>query len=138
MAKVYRFSNGGVVGYNGKDKIKIPISQAGEMSTETRHIFMAIMNNAEFKTMDDSIQGNRLANAIDEAEGKDFIEIGEGVYDWLKKKAEQVCPNLFRVNGSIVYEFVKEKFEKPHQPQGKKEGKKDKDAPPAEESKAEE
>lgn len=114
MAK--HFSNKGVVAYNGKDKIKIPMSQAGEMSTETRHIFLAIMNNAEFRTLDDSIQGNRIANAIDEAEGKDEIVLETGEYDWLKKKAEQVCPSLFRVNGSIVYEFVKEGFKKPHEP----------------------
>ena len=137
MAKIYSFTNHGVLGYTGKDKIKIPISQAGEMSTETRHIFMAIMNNAEFKTMDDSIQGNRLASAIDEAEGKDFIEIGEGVHDWLKRKAEAVCPVIFRVNGSIVYEFVKEGFEKPHEPKGKEEGKKEKDAAPSKEGEEE-
>ena len=116
MAKVYHYSNEGVIGYNGKDKIKIPISQAGEMSTETRHIFLAIINNAEFRTLDDSIQGNRLANAIDEAEGKDVIEIGEGVYDWLKRKAEAVCPTIFRVNGSIVFEFIQEGYKKPYQP----------------------
>jgi len=131
MAK--HFSNKGLVGYNGKDKIKIPMTQAGEMSTETRHIFLAIMNNAEFKTIDDSIQGNRLAKSIDEAEGKDEIIIEDGVHDWLKRKAEQVCPVLFRVNGSIVYEFTKEGFRKPHEPQGKKEGKAGKDAPETEE-----
>lgn len=124
MAKTYTYSNKGVPGYN-EERIKIPVSQAGGMSTETRHVFLVILNTAEFRTMDDSIQGNRLASAIDEAEGKDFIEIGEGVYTWLKKKAEQVCPNLFRVNGEIVYEFVKEGFEKSHQSQGTKEGKKD-------------
>lgn len=132
MAK--HFSNKGVVGYNGKDKIKIPISQAGEMSTETRHVFLAIMNNAEFRTIDDSIQGNRLANAIDEAEGKDEIVLEEGVYDWMKKKAEQGCPVLFRVNGSIVYEFIKDGFKKPHQPEEKKKGKTGPDAPETEES----
>jgi len=114
MAK--HFSNAGVVGYNGKDKLKIPISQEGEMSTETRHIFLAILNSAEFKTMDDSIQGNRLANEIEEAKYKEEVVIEDGVHDWLKRKAEQVCPILFRVNGNIVYEFIKEGFEKPHQP----------------------
>ena len=120
MASEKHFPNDGIAGYNGKDKIKIPVSQAGGMSEETRHIFLAILNNSEFKTMDDSIQGNRLATAIDEAEGKDEIVIGEGVHDWLKKRAEQVCPAIFRVNGSIVYEFVKEGFEKPHAPAAKK------------------
>ena len=123
MAK--RFSNKPILGYNGKDPIKIPMTQSGEMSTEFRHVLLAVLNNSEFKTMDDSIQGNRLANAIDKAEGKDFIEIEEGVHDWLKRKAEQVCPVIFRVNGSIVYEHIKEGFEKAHQPGEKKKGKAD-------------
>ena len=121
MAK--RFSNKPITGYNGKDPIRIPMSQAGEMSTEFRHVLLAILNNSEFKTMDDSIQGNRLANAIDKAEGKVFIEIEDGVHDWLKRKAEQVCPIIFRVNGSIIYEFIKEGFEKLHQSAEKKAGK---------------
>lgn len=141
MAKNYHYSNDGVLGYNGKDKIKIPIDQAGKMSTETRHIFLSILNASELKTQDDSIQGNRLATAIDEAEGKDEIVIGEGVYDWLKKKMDavnqqgyQVCPMLFRVNGEIVYEFIKEGFIKPHESSGKKKGKKGSDAETTEES----
>jgi len=132
MAKHY--SNKGIKGYNDKDLLKIPISQSGEISTETRHIFLAVLNNAEFKTMDDSIQGNRLANAIDAAEDKDEIILEDGVFDWLKRKAEAVCPTIFRVNGSIVYDFIKEGFDKPHQPSGKEEGKGEKVSPPAEES----
>ena len=133
MAK--RFSNKPILGYNGKDPIKIPMSQSGEMSTEFRHVLLAILNNSEFKTMDDSIQGNRLANAIDKAEGKDFIEIEEGVHDWLKRKAEQVCPVIFRVNGSIIYEFVKEGFEKSHLPATKSvKGKGKADEAPAKET----
>lgn len=131
MAK--HFSNDGIIGYNKKDKVKIPISQAGEMSTETRHVFIAIMNNAEFKTLDDSIQGNRLASAIDAAEGKDEIVIEDGVWDWLKRKSEQVCPIVFRVNGSIVHEFIKDGFNKPHQPEAKAKGKKTQNAPAPEE-----
>ena len=117
MAK--RFSNKPILGYNGKDPIKIPMSQSGEMSTEFRHVLLAVLNNSEFKTMDDSIQGNRLANAIDKAEGKDFVEMEEGVHDWLKRKAEQVCPVIFRVNGNIIYEHIKEGYEKSHQPKEK-------------------
>ena len=131
MSKMYTYSNHGVKGYNDKDFIKIPITETGKVSTETRHIFQIIMNNATFKVMDDSIQGNRLANAIDEAEGKDTIEIGEGVFDWLKREAEKVCPAIFRVNGSIVYEFIKDGFKKPHQPAEKEKGKKGTDDPPA-------
>ena len=141
MAKNYTYSNKGIMSRNGKDLIKIPISQAGDLSTETRHVFLAILNVCELKVMDDSIQGGRLADAVDEAEGKDEFVIGEGVYDWLKKKLEvvdrdgyQICPRIFRVNGSVVYEFIKEGFNKSHQPSGKEKVKEEKDAPKAEES----
>ncbi len=137
MSSEKHFTNKGVLGYNGKDKIKIPVTAPtptvpAVMSTETRHIFLAILNNSDFKIMDDSIQGNRLATAIDEAEGKDEIVIGEGVHDWLKKRAEQVCPAIFRVNGSIVYEFVREGYQKPHQSKEKTARKEEPDASAAE------
>lgn len=124
MASEKHFTNEGVPGYNGKDKVKVPITAPtatvpAVLSTETRHIFLAILNNSDFKTMDDSVQGNRLATAIDEAEGKDEIVIGEGVHDWLKKKSEQVCPAIFRVNGSIIHEFIREGYRKPHEPEAK-------------------
>lgn len=142
MAKIYTYTNKGITGYNGKDLLKLPITlKSGELSTETRHVFLMLMNNMPFKTMDDSIQGNRLATAIDEAEDKKTIEIGEGVYDWLIKKmnekgqdGSEVCPTIFRVNGKVVYDFIKEGFNKPHEPKAKKKGKKGEDAPEAEES----
>ena len=140
MVKIYRYSNKGIMSYNGKDLLRIPVSVSGEISTETRHVFMAIYNNLSIKTNDDQAQAYRFIKAFDEAEGKDFVEIGEGVYDWLKKKLEEpdregflVCPKLFRHNGGVVSEFIKEGFEKPHQPSSKTKGKKEKDAPPAEE-----
>ncbi len=141
MAKQYHYQNKGILSRNKKDLIRIPISQAGEISTETRYVFLAILNVVELKTMDDSIQGGRLADSIDEAEDKDEIVIGEGVYDWLKKKLEvvdregfQILPRIFRVNGSIVNDFIKEGFEKPHQSGGKKKSESETDVPEAEES----
>lgn len=123
MAKNYHYQNEGVQSRNKKDLIKIPITQAGETSTETRFVFQSILNVVELKTMDDSIQGGRLADAIDEAEGKDEIVIGEGVYDWLKEKLKakdregyEILPRIFRVNGSIVDEFIKNGYEKAKQP----------------------
>ncbi len=139
MVKNYHYSNKGITGYNGKDLLKIPISQAGELSTETRHVFLAIYNNLSIKTNDDSANALRLVNAIDEAEDKEEIVIGEGVYDWLKKKLEEPdregflpCPRLFRHNGGVVYEFIKDGYEKPHQPSSKKKGEEGKDDSPAE------
>ncbi len=120
MSKSYKYTNEGIIGYNGKDLVNIPMDLRGTISTETRHIFLSILNNVDFKTNDDSIQGNRLANSIDEAEDKDIIEIGEGVYDWLQKKLKEtnregreVCPFLFRVNGNEVTKFIKDGFERP-------------------------
>ena len=137
MAKIYSYSNKGDMAYNGKDLLKIPVDNG--LSTETRHIFQAILNNLDFKTNDDSIQGFRMATAIDEAEGKDILEIGEGVYDWLQRKLREVnregreiCPMLFRVNGSIVYEFIKDGYNKPHESSSKTKGKKGADDSSAE------
>jgi len=134
MAKIYRYSNKGIIGRKN-EAIKIPISISGDLSTETRHVFWTILNNLPFRTANDSIQGNRLADAIDEAEGKDYIEIGEGVYDWLQERLKEqitdqntresflLCPRLFRVNGEKVSEFIKEGFEKPREPSKEKKGK---------------
>lgn len=140
MAKIYKYTNKGVMSYNDKDLLRIPVSVSGEISTETRHIFMAIYNNIALKTNEDQDQARRFVEAIDEAEGKDIVEIGEGVKDWLKRKMEEpdregflVCPKLFRHNGGIVREFINEGFEKPHQPGGKKKGKKGSDATETEE-----
>lgn len=142
MAKIYRYNNkAGVKGYNGKELVKIPMNEAGDRSTETRHVFLMIYQAISIKTNDDSIQAFRLVTAIDEAEGNEFLEIGEGVYDWLIKKMPEkdqqgfeVLPRLFRHNGSFVYEFIKTGYEKPHQPAPKAEGKKTKDAETAKES----
>ena len=141
MAKQYHYQNKGIMSRNKKDLIRIPITAAGETSTETRYVFLSILNVVELKTMDDSIQGGRLADSIDEAEGKDEIVIGEGVYDWLKKKLEavdrdgyQICPRIFRVNGSIVNDFIKDGHEKPHKSSSKAESKGKEDDQTAEES----
>lgn len=116
------FSNKPLKAYNGEE-IKVPMKdgESVELSTEFRHILLLILNNCEMRAMDDSIQGVMLAQAIDSAKGKRTLEMEEGVHKWLKKKAEQVCPSIFRVNGEIVYEFIKEGFEKVHQPEKEKE-----------------
>lgn len=141
MAKIYRYSNKGVLSYNDKDLLKIPVSASGEISTETRHVFLAVYNNLAIKTNEDQANATRLVMAIDEAEGEDYIEIGEGVHDWLKRKLEEpdregylVCPKIFTHNGGKVSEFIKDGFEKPHKPKTKKEIKAEEDAKAAEES----
>jgi len=126
MARIYRYSNKGIKGYTGKDLLRIPVSASGEISTETRHVFQAIANSVVLKTNQDSIQCMRFQQAIDDSEDQGYIEVGEGVYDWLIKKLDevnqqgfQILPVLFRHNGSVVHEFIKEGFEKAHLPKDK-------------------
>lgn len=132
MAKQYHYTNEGIVSRNGKDKIKAPNG-----SEETRHLFYAILGNLNLKIMDDSIQGARMADALDEAEDKDEVVLGEGVYDWLKKKVDVpdqdgglILVRMFRVNGKVVDDFIKDGHRKPHQPKEAKAGKGTPDAAP--------
>lgn len=106
------FSNAPIKGYNGED-IKVPMG-GDLLSTEFRHVLRIILNNAPIQSQDDSIQGMRLATAIDNADGKKIIEIEEGVHDWLKTVSLKVTPLVFRINGNVVYKHICEGFEKPH------------------------
>lgn len=117
------FKNTVVLGYNGKP-VMLPVGTAApgkepEMKVAMlTNIFWLILNNAPIQTQQDSIQGQRLATALDAA--KDTIEVEEGVHDWLKPLAEKVTPQLFRVNGNTIYKLIKEGFEKPNKPKEEK------------------
>ena len=118
------FKNTVVLGYNGKPMmLPVGVSEPGkepEMKVaKLTNIFWLILNNAPIQTQQDSIQGQRLAQALDAA--KDTIEVEEGVHDWLKPLAEKVTPQLFRVNGNTIYKLICEGFEKPHKPKEKAE-----------------
>lgn len=78
------------------------------------NILFMILNNAPLQTQNDSIQGVSLAKSLDAAKNGADIEIEDGVHNWLKPIAEKLTPQLFRVNGNIIYEHIKEGFEKPH------------------------
>lgn len=71
-----------------------------------------ILIGAPFQTQEDSKEGRLLAEALKEAEGKDTISIEESTHTWLKAVAEKVTPAIYRTNGNIVYEHIKEGFEK--------------------------
>lgn len=119
MAKV--FKNTAVLGYNGKPIMLPTGAVSGEepvmKMAKLTNIFWLILNNAPIQTQQDSINGQRLAQALDAA--KDTIELEEGVHDWIKPIAEKVTPQLFRVNGNTVYKHICEGFEKPHKPKEK-------------------
>lgn len=115
MSKV--FKNCPIQGFGGEN-IKIPQQKKGSNEVEVvdaklTEILTIILNDAPLRTQDDSIQGFRLAEAIEAARDKKTIEIEDGVHDWLKPIAEQLTPMLFRINGNIVYKHICEGFDKP-------------------------
>ena len=83
-----------------------------------KQVLWLILNNASLQTQNDAIQGMRLAQALDTSKDG-VIEMEEGVHDWLKPVAEKVTPQLFRVNGNLVYKHICEGFEKLEQPKEK-------------------
>lgn len=104
-----KFKNGTVLGYDDKPVriIRPGASEAAELTL--KEILWLILNNGPVATQNDSIQGARLAQALDAA--TDFVEMEDGVYDWLVIVAEQITPTIFRVNGNKVYRHICEKFE---------------------------
>lgn len=111
--------NHGIMGNNGevvKCGLEVKEGQVTKWGETTGDIFMAILGNCSLQTQNDSIQGGRCYQAIESAKGKEFIEIEEGTHDWLVPIAEKVTPPLFRINGNLVYLFVKDGFEKAQQP----------------------
>ena len=119
-----RFKNTVLKGYNDKPIVTRIRGEDGQITDEKdlklSNAMWMILNSAPLKTQNDSIQGARLATALDEAEKNGYVELEEGVHDWLKPIAEQATPQLFRINGKIVYDIVAEGFEKEKEPRVKK------------------
>ena len=125
MAKRFRNEHG-LIGFNG-EPIKVPLRIEGEgqnavvveWGEKTYDIFKAILMNAPTKTQNDCIQGVRVFDALEKGKDAEFIELEEEGHTWIKPQAEQLTPAIFRFNGHIVYDFVKEGFEKAKQPKDK-------------------
>lgn len=114
MSKI--FKNQVILGYNGKP-LSVVINEQGDKKDMPLEIALqAILNNAPLKTMQDSINGMRLQQALDKARAGGDIVLEEGTHDWLKPIAESLCPQLFRINASLIFELIKEGFEKAEQP----------------------
>ncbi len=124
MAKV--FKNVVLNGYNG-EPMRMAVRENDNDLPEFKEakldlVMRIILNNAPLQTQQDSINGMRLAQALDKAKnGAATIELEDGVHDWLKPVAEKLTPTIFRVNGNLVYKHICEGFEKTHQSQEKKE-----------------
>lgn len=116
MAKL--FKNEPLQRYNGK-----PMEMAdGDGKTKPaflKNVLWVFLNNAPMRTTNDTIQGVRLAQALDKcADDEGEIEIEEGVHDWIKQHLDNVLPPLFRIEAPGITELIKEGFEKPNAPKG--------------------
>jgi hypothetical protein len=109
------FKNQSIKGYNG-EVIKVRVNPETVEDLNLHKVFWSILNNSPIKSQNDSIQGMRLAQALDKAKDSDTIELEDGTHDWIKPIAEQQTPSLFRLNGHLIYELIKEGFEKPNEP----------------------
>jgi len=117
MSKI--FKNIVLKGYNG-ESLKMGVRENEGDPLELKEarldfVMRVILNNAPLQTQQDSINGMRLAQALDKAKnGAETIELEDGVHDWLKPIAEKITPSIFRVNGNLIYKHICEGFEKVH------------------------
>ena len=113
------FKNIVLKGYNG-ESLKMGVRENEGDPLELKEarldfVMRVILNNAPLQTQQDSINGMRLAQALDKAKnGAETIELEDGVHDWLKPIAEKITPSIFRVNGNLIYKHICEGFEKVH------------------------
>jgi len=112
-----RFKNEVISNFAGED-LEAEIDGVKE-KMKLWNVINIILNNAPFKTQEDSKEGVLLALALKESKDKDTIEIEESTHEWLKKVAKELTPPMFRLNANVVYEHIKEGFEKAHQPKDK-------------------
>ena len=124
MSKV--FKNIVLNGYNG-EPMRMGVRENDNDLPEFKEakldlVMRVILNNAPLQTQQDSINGMRLAMALDKVKNwAEPIELEDGVHDWFKPVAEKLTPTIFRVNGNLVYKHICEGFEKAHQPKEKDE-----------------
>lgn len=86
-----------------------------------RDVMNLVASNAPYKTIEDSKEGRRVAEALEEAKKSGVIELDQGSHNWLKKASETICPQIFRINGEIVHDLIAEGYKRENEPKGKKE-----------------
>lgn len=110
------FQNVVITNYKGEPIITKRTDSNGQEVDEGKlrlvNVLWIILNNAPLKTQNDSIQGMRLAEALDKAKDNGVIEIEEGVHDWIRPIAENLTPQIFRLNGNNIYLVIKDGFDK--------------------------
>jgi len=120
-----KYKNGSIKGRKGN--VKITFDTEGKTETRditAKEVFDLIMSQVKITTLNDSLQGIRILDALDEATKTGYIEIEEGCHDWLKPKLTftgkdgekaNLCSAIFRYDGNEINDFILEGYEKPKQ-----------------------
>lgn len=106
-----------VNGWNGKP-IRIPRQEDPDdeksavitVDATVSDVMHIIVTNSSYKTIEDSKEGRRLAEALEESRKSEVIELDQGTHTWLKKQSEAVSPQIFRISGEIVDELIRERY----------------------------
>ena len=77
---------------------------------------LILVNNASFKTLEDSREGRRMVEALEESRKTDSVEIDQGTHNWLKKQGEAIIPQVFRVSGEIIDNIIREGYRRTTEP----------------------
>jgi hypothetical protein len=112
-----------VNGWNGKP-IRIPVQEDPNdekspikiMDATIRDVMLILANNASFKTLEDSREGRRMVEALEESRKTDSVEIDQGTHNWLKKQGEAIIPQVFRVSGEIIDNIIREGYRRTTEP----------------------
>ena len=133
-----------VKGWNGK-AIRIPKQEDPDdeksavitVDATTADVMQIIVSNAMYKTIEDSKEGRRLAEAIEASRKSKAIEIDQGTHNWLKRQSEAIAPLVFRVSGEIVDELIRDGWRAENEPSKTQKKQAEKAAEEAEGSKEE-
>ena len=112
-----------VNGWNGKP-IRIPSqedpydekSPIVVLDATILDVMQIIINNASYKTLEDSREGRRMAEALEESRKTDSIQIDQGTHNWLKKQSELISPQIFRVSGELIDNIIREGYRRETEP----------------------
>lgn len=93
-----------------------PESPTVDVDVRTEHVLGMIIGMCDMRTRQAGIDAGRTMEAVREGRGKDFIELDIGMHTFIKEVMEAPVMTVWRLAGVAILEFIKEGYEKAHQP----------------------
>ena len=93
-----------------------PESPTEKVELKTEHVLGVLCGSMVLAGNQEAIDCGRLSDQLREGRGTEFIELDTGTHQLIKAKAEPVIIGFWRMEGPAILEFLKEGFEKAHQP----------------------